>query len=132
MIDRRDWLKIGATTSLALGIPAALRAGAPSLDLWVRDVRFAMPGEAATRAGATRQIDGDVTALWTGTLDSAWNKRGFVVAGMTGSDALFVLEQLAWSRGRRVVEKRQIAAVTADQPALFYWRIEPVHPSMTA
>ena len=41
MIDRRDLLKIGATTSLALGIPAALRASAPSLGLWVRDVRFA-------------------------------------------------------------------------------------------
>jgi hypothetical protein len=131
MIDRRDMLKIGAATPLVLGFAAPLRAAAASVALWVRDDRFAAASTVAMPQ-TVHLADGDVTALWTGTLDDAWRKRGFVVAGETGSDALFVIEQLAWSRGRRVVERREIAPRTADRPALVRWLIAPAHASVQA
>lgn len=131
MIDRRDLLKIGAVTPIALGFPAALRAATLGVSLWVRDDRFdaARPHAAPRSAVLT---DGDVTPLWTGTLDDAWRRRGFIVAGITGSDALFVLEQLAWHRGRRVVERSEIAPAKDGKPALIRWIIAPTHPSVTA
>ena len=129
MMDRRDLLKIGAVTPLALGFPAALRAATTGVSLWVQDDRF----EATTFAPRSATLaDGDVTRLWTGTLDDAWRKRGFVVAGVTGSDALFVLEQLAWSRGRRVIERSEVAPARDGKPALIRWIIAPTHPSVTA
>lgn len=128
MIDRRDLLKIGAVTPLALGFPAALRAATAGVSLWVRDDRF----DASPLPHGIRLIGGDVTPLWTGTLDEAWRGRGFVVAGTTGSDALFVLEQLAWSRGRRVIDRSEVAPATNDRPALLRWTIAPTHPSVTA
>ncbi len=133
MIGRRDLLKIGVATPLALGFPAALRAAGQGVALWVHDARFdaaAAPSALLPRTATLRA--GDVTPLWTGTLDDAWRGRGFLVAGTTGSDALFVLEQLAWSRGRRVVERELVAPAVPGRPALVRWLIAPVHPSVTA
>lgn len=130
MMDRRDLLKIGAVTPLALGFPAALRAATTGVSLWVQDDRFEGPKRSAPRSATL--ADGDVTQLWIGTLDDAWRKRGFVVAGVTGSDALFVLEQLAWSRGRRVIERSEVAPARDGKPALIRWIIAPTHSSVTA
>ena len=127
MIDRRDLLKIGAVAPLALGLPTALHAATQGVALWVTDDRFAGPGVAMPRT--VRLADGDVTPLWVATLDDAWRGRGFVVAGTTGEDSLFVIEQLAWHRGRRVVDRAEIAPRTADRPALVRWRIVPAHRS---
>ncbi|MBO9581732.1 MAG: hypothetical protein J7498_12645 [Sphingobium sp.] len=144
MMDRRDLLKIGVATPVALGFPAVLRAATAGISLWVRDDRFDAAQPAAALSRSATLIDGDVTPLWTGMLDDAWRKRGFVVAGVTGSDALFVLEQLAWSRGRRVIERSEIAPAkdmiersevrpaSDGRPALVRWIIAPVHPSVTA
>ncbi len=131
MMDRRDLLKIGMVTPIALGFPAALCAAATGVSLWVRDDRFDPAGPARALSGATLS-GGDVTPLWTGTLDDAWRKRGFIVAGVTGSDALFVLEHLAWSRGRRVVERSEVAPAANGRPALVRWIIAPVHVSVIA
>ena len=132
MIDRRDLLKIGVAAPIALGLPAALRAAGADVELWVSDNRYRVFGLAAPGAGSRLVTDGDVTPLWTGTLDDAWRQRGCIVAGATGSDVLFVLEQLAWSRGRRVVDRVQIAPAVAGRPALLHWRIAPSHPSTKA
>jgi hypothetical protein len=132
MIGRRDMLKLGAATPLALGFPAALNAATARIDLWVSDARFARPAPPVVLPRTVTLADGDVTPLWTGTLDDAWRRPGFVVAGTSGSDTLFVLEQLAWSRGRRVVERREIMPRGAGRPALVRWLIAPVHPSAKA
>jgi hypothetical protein len=132
MIDRRAMLKIGAVTPLALGFPAALNAATRRIDLWVSDARFASAPAGVALPRTITLADGDVTPLWTGTLDEAWRGRGFVVAGTSGSDTLFVLEQLAWSRGRRVVERSEIAPRGDGRPALVRWLIAPVHPSAKA
>jgi hypothetical protein len=132
MIDRRDVLKTGAAASLALGVPTALRAAPRGVSLWVSDPRFELGVQPIAAPHAVALADGDVTPLWTRTLDDAWRGRGFVVAGATGSDALFVLEQLAWHRGRRVTERSEIQPGEGRRPALVRWLIAPVHPSVTA
>lgn len=129
MIDRRDLLKAGAGAPLALAIPTVLHAATRSVALWVTDDRF--DGHATAMSRTVRLADGDVTPLWVGTLDDAWRGRGFVVAGLTGEDSLFVIEQLAWHRGRRVVERLDVIARTADRPALVRWRVAPVHRNVT-
>ncbi len=131
MIQRRDMLKLGAVTPVALGFPVALRAATGAVDLWVGDDRFAFAAPAIQPAAVTL-LGGDVTALWTGTLDAAWRKRGFVVAGLTGADALFVLEQLAWQHGRRAVERSVMLPASHGCPALVRWIIAPTHASVTA
>jgi hypothetical protein len=132
MMDRRDLLKIGVVTPLALGFPAALRAATTGIALWVQDDRFDVGTVSAALSRSAMLSSGDVTPLWTGMLDDAWRKRGFAVAGLTGSDALFVLEQLAWSRGRRVIERSEVAPAQDGKPALVRWIIAPVHASVTA
>lgn len=132
MIDRRDLLKTGIAIPVALGVPTALKAASQGVDLWVHDARYAQTPLAAALSRTAVLADGDVTGLWTGTLDDKWRARGFVIAGTTGSDALFVLEQLAWGRGRRVVERTEVAPAGNGHPALVRWVIAPVHPSVTA
>jgi hypothetical protein len=132
MIDRRDLLKSGVAASLALGVPTALRAATRGVSLWVSDGRFQSTVRPIAAPRVVALTDGDVTPLWTGTLDDAWRGRGFIVAGATGSDALFVLEQLAWHHGRRVVERSEIAPREGLRPALVRWLIAPVHPSVVA
>ena len=132
MIDRRDVLKTGAAATLVLGVPTALRAAPRGVSLWVSDARFQQTVQPIATAQTVALADGDVTPLWTGMLDNAWRGRGFVVAGATGSDALFVLEQLAWHRGRRVTLRSEIAPGEGRRPALVRWLIAPVHPSVTA
>ena len=70
-----------------------------------------------------------MTPLWFDVLDPRWRLPGFVLAGYTGPDVLFVLERLAWDRGRRVTV-RQMLALHADSMPLTFWVIAPVHPSM--
>ena len=132
MIDRRDLLMFGVSAPVALGIRGVLRAATDGIDLWVKDDRYRASLSAIAWPRAETVIGGDVTKLWTGLLDDAWRQPGFIVAGTTGSDALFVLEQLAWGRGRRVVERTEIAPRTANRPALVRWRIAPSHPSTKA
>lgn len=77
------------------------------IDSFVADSRFE-ESVAATQgifSDAVRllQIDGDVTDLWYDHLDHAWREPRGIIAGVTGDDALFVLEQLAWDRRRRVI-----------------------------
>lgn len=142
MIDRRDMMKRGAGLPIALapfplarvvlakGDPAS---GAPPsrIDLWIVDNAFAKQAEALRPMQVIQiQIDGDVTALWRDTLDPLWHQRGTCLAGVTEAKALFVLEQLAWSRGRRVIERHRLAPSepeTHRRP--IYWRITPHHPS---
>jgi hypothetical protein len=126
MANRRDILKAGLAISVArvLGTAAFLFGGARraeqvasasdhatakpfALDGLIFDKRFAESVEAATgavRHGATLyEIDGDVTDLWYHHLDFHWRGKPGAFAGITGADALFVIENLAWDRRLRVI-----------------------------
>lgn len=131
MVDRREMLKWGIVAPvLASGPYGALAAVPESLDALVVDSRLADAGLSALAARRTYTIDGDVTALWYNTLDTLWRKPGFVLGGITGTDALFVLERLAFDCGRRAVSRTELRPADRFGVAAVSWVIAPVHPSV--
>ncbi len=61
-------------------------------------------GERANRVGLpTHGIEGDITDLWQTELRALWKQAPITVAGLTERPALFLLEQLGWDHGLRVV-----------------------------
>jgi hypothetical protein len=122
MANRRDILRAGLAISAApvLDSIVSLFSGARppheafptvakafALDGFVFDNRFiesVEAGSSAARHGAKlHEIDGDVTDLWYHHLDLHWRNKPGAFAGVTGGDALFVIENLAWDRRLRVV-----------------------------
>ena len=88
----------------------------PPLYRVVVDERFEAGAGFASRVAAlgaaVRGIRGDVTELWFYELAPRWREQPAPIAGLTGADALFCLERLAWDAGLRVVyrgEHRQLA-----------------------
>ncbi len=136
MITRRNLIKWGVIAPAIAGTAQAAFAGVPAevdmlgLDALVLDTRHLTEGPEGMAARAIHRFDGDVTALWFDTLDPAWRKRGFVVGGVTGRDALFVLETLAADRGRRVVSRELLPAAADGTEGPVAWVIAPVHPSV--
>jgi hypothetical protein len=121
-VDRRGVLALGAA-ALAVRPTAGLAAGMPTAIGQVIDTRFPLTQALAPVAGGWRHpIDGDVTRLWVDRLDAAWRAPGGAVEGMTGEDALFVLEHLAWDRRRRVV-RRQPTGQSWQGVRLVRWTI---------
>lgn len=119
MANRRQFIQSGLALS-AMSVPAAsvLAAGAltPALRLerFVLDARFVQAasaaGGAASRGASIAAFSGgDLTALWYHDLDLRWKRRPMALAGVTGNDALFVLETLAADRGMRVVYRGEHA-----------------------
>lgn len=135
LLNRRDLLKAGLALP-ALGLAFAADAatedakaagigGGAEIDAFVVDRRHWPADKPLPHEATLYVVEGDMTNLWYDTLDLRWRQPGFVVAGRTGPDALFVLEQLAWSRGRRVTFRREEGEVV-------HWVISPVHPSLRA
>lgn len=132
MIDRRTLLKTGLLAPVALAWPIPVLAAAPGFDALIIDTRYPEAQRIGPTPAQVHYIDGDVTTLWYHTLDRRWRRPGFVVAGYTGADTLFVLERLAWDRGRRVTQRRQVANSGADGRPLTFWVIAPRHPGVLA
>lgn len=133
MINRRDLLKWGAVApALAAGSHAAFAQMPQGLDVLLLDQRFS-PAPAPDRTGIpVMRFAGDVTNIWYDHLDMRWRNRGYVVGGITGCDALFVLETLASHQGRRVVSRTQLEAPAVDGVTPISWIIAPHHPSVLA
>ena len=135
MISRRTLIKSGLASGAAAGwvLPATVQGkgtGSQGIDAMLLDRRY-VPGDMAEMFGPrVHAFSGDVTAVWFETLDPLWRRPGFVLGGITGQDSLFVLERLAWDRGRRVVERRELDARGTDDRAVVRWVIAPVHPSV--
>lgn len=133
MITRRDVMKWGAVgTAVATGTGAAFAKGAEGLDAFLLDEGYAADMPVGESAGKVLRFHGDVTKVWFDTLDPAWRRRGFVLGGITGSDTLFVLENLARQQGRRVVSQTVLGEKDARGVAPVSWIIAPVHPSVMA
>lgn len=130
MIERRTLLKMGLIAPVALSLPVGAFAASDDVDAWIVDRRYLPVEQIGSTAAPVHLIDGDVTALWYHTLDARWRRPGFVLAGFTGTDALFVLEHLAWDRGRRVIERQRMKSVAQGDVPLIRWVIAPVHPSV--
>lgn len=132
MIERRTFVKMGLIAPGALSLPMRVFAAMPDIDALIIDQRYMRLGQIGSMSVPVHVIDGDVTALWFETLDRIWRKPGFVLAGFTGPDVLFVLEHLAWDRGRRVIQRNQIKRKGKGDAPLISWIIAPVHPSVKA
>jgi hypothetical protein len=107
MINRREFVG-GAVLAVSLGQAVPAQARSSDIEWVIGDERH--PEARLFAAGVGRQgarplsiIDGDVTALWLDHLSKSWSQRPAAVAGLTRPEALFVLEQLAFSHGLRVV-----------------------------
>lgn len=137
MISRRDMLKWGVVAPAVAGMPAVVQAAvqqgpnALGIDALVLDRRF-MPalGEQPRFTAPVKWIEGDVTKLWFEQLDLRWRQPGFVLGGVTGPDALWVLEVLARDRGRRVTARKVLPLAEGATVAPVSWIIAPYHPSV--
>ena len=77
-----------------------------AIDGFVLDRRFWPSGKALPEATEIHFVDGDVIALWHAKLDVRLREPAYVLAGRSGEDVLFALEQLAFGHGRRVTSRQ--------------------------
>ncbi len=133
MITRRDLIKWTAVApALATGSQAAFARAPQGLDALLLDERFSPEPAADYARIPVMRFAGDVTGVWYDHLDRRWRDPGYVLGGITGSDALFVLETLANHHGRRVVSRTALAEPNIDGVRPVSWVIAPHHPSVTA
>jgi len=133
---RREVLKLGAMAAGVAMLPAAADAAAEAaarsavehLEGFVVDDRFPHSlSLAEAMPGLRHRVDGDVTALWYDHLDAVWRRPIGRLEGATGEDVLFVLERLAWDRGRRVIDRR--VEIGAEGRPLVRWTIASIAPN---
>jgi hypothetical protein len=123
MIDRRQFIRIGATGAVATAVAGATSWGTRSAGasfrplLAVVDTRFPestrFGRELARQRIAIHEMRGDVTALWYTHLHLLWKERPVAIAGLSGYGPMFCLERLGWDHGLRVIfrgEHRPLAA----------------------
>lgn len=133
MTTRREVLKWGAVLpALGTGWHGAFAAAPEGLDAMLVDTRFPGALAVADAPVPVMQFTGDVTRVWFDDLDARWRQPGFVLGGITGSDALFVLETLAQHQGRRVVSRVALDLPPVNDVQAVRWIIAPHHPSVTA
>jgi len=133
MITRRNLLKWSAVTPAIIpDLHAHLRSLPSGVDAMVVDSRFSNPGLADRFDRRVHLFSGDVTAVWFDVLDLRWRQPGYLLGGITGQDALFVLERLAWDRGRRVTDRRELPLRGSDGLPVVQWIIAPVHRSVVS
>ena len=111
MANRREFLQMGIAAS-ALPVSTGLMLPnksstaeniSPSIPIYkvIFDNRYAVARvfakDTENAGGKTYGIDGDVTSLWYHDLHHRWKKGPAAIAGLTDANALFCLEQLAWS-----------------------------------
>ena len=95
------------------------------------DTRFIQALDIYPGQLTTWTFTGDVTRIWFERLDLRWRQPGFLLGGITGSDALFVLETLAQQQGRRVVSLERLTDADERRIVPVGWVIAPVHSSVT-
>jgi hypothetical protein len=131
MISRREMLKWGAVVpALGTGWHGAFAAVPQGLDAMLLDTRFPGALDVADAPVPVLRFAGDVTGVWYDELDARWRQPGFVLGGITGTDALFVLETLATHQGRRVVSRMTLDLPRQNNVEAVRWIIVPHHPSV--
>ena len=141
MANRRQFIQCGltfSTLSLTGLAPLNMAVAAPEgpalkLESFVADLRFAesMATSQTLKAQGVpiAEISGDMTSLWIEQYSRQWKQQPMSLAGVTGRDALFVLETLAPDYGMRVIHKAPLAEAKAlpghADIALMSWIIVP-------
>ena len=132
MIPRRTFLKWSTAAGAVLAPAVTARAASampPGVDALLVDTGYGPPPHTAARV---LTFAGDVTRVWFEELDPRWRRPGFVLAGITGSDTLFVLQNLARQHGRAIVYQSALGTADARGVTPVSWVIAPIHPSMLA
>jgi len=150
--NRRQFIQSGlvfSTLPLTEFAAVKMAVAAPegpelTLENFVADRRYAESMAAASKLGAQGvpvvEISGDLTDLWINNYSRKWKRSPMTLAGLTGQDALFVLETLAPDFGMRVVHKQLLDAPssptvlsTSDgKPQVFSWIIAPINSAYAA
>jgi hypothetical protein len=141
MTNRRQFIKCGLSfTALpltglsSLNIAVASPDGQPfTLESFVSDLRFEESVATASSLKAQgvpiAEIRGDLTDLWIQQYSRQWKRKPMSLAGITGKDALFVLETLAPDYGMRVIYRTEIQQQKSSSAqvalALISWIIVP-------
>ena len=110
MPTRRNFLESAAVITAAPLAPRLVFADgsrrAANIGV-VHDARYREARTFGLRAGQwsapVRAIEGDITDFWVSELQGRWMSTPVAIAGLTERSALFMLEQLAWDYGLRVV-----------------------------
>ena len=141
MTNRRQFMQSGlAFSALPLTELSAMKMAVASpdgafltLESFVADKRYMKSIATASKLGgegvSVVEITGDMTELWIGKYSKQWKQAPMTLAGVTGSDALFVLETLAPDCGMRVVHKQALDESASESheghPQVFSWIIAP-------
>ena len=141
MTNRRQFIQSGLVFSTlpftefaAMNMAVASPEG-PDLTLenFVADRRYAQSMSVASKLGRQGvpvvEISGDLTDLWVNNYSRKWKRAPMTLAGVTGQDALFVLETLAPDFGMRVVHKQALDSTSLSgedsKVMVFSWIIAP-------
>ena len=149
MITRRLFVQSGLFVAAAGALPlATLAAGVmpdravlqqvihdsryPDTEILARNLLRSWQG--LTAADPLRRVAGDITGLWRDELRCQWQGlegqlQAPFVAGASGADVLFCLEQLAADHGLRVLWRQQQNLeryTAAGEQALLAWFIGPL------
>ncbi|MFT5320540.1 MAG: hypothetical protein ACI934_000680 [Pseudohongiellaceae bacterium] len=141
MTNRRQFIKCGLSfTALSLTGLSSLNMAVATpeghsfeLESFVSDLRY--EESVATAASLKAQgvpiaeISGDLTDLWIKQYSRQWKQKPMSLAGVTGKDALFVLETLAPDYGMRLIYRAEIpqneTSSTQEGVELISWIIVP-------
>jgi hypothetical protein len=120
LTNRRQFMQCGlvfSTLQLAELAVMKMAVASPegpdiSVDNFVADRRYAESMVVASKLGnqgvPVVEISGDLTDLWANNYSRQWKRAPMTLAGVTGQDALFVLETLAPDFGMRVAHKQAL------------------------
>lgn len=141
MTNRRQFIKCGLSfTALPLTGLSSLNMAVATpeghsfkLESFVSDLRFGESIATATSLKAQgvpiAEISGDLTDLWIKQYSRQWKQKPMSLAGVTGKDALFVLETLAPDYGMRLIYRTEIpqneTSSTQEGVELISWIIVP-------
>ncbi len=145
MTNRRQFIQSGLVFStLPITEFASIKMAVASpedpgltLENFVADRRYAESMAVASKLGSQGvpvvEISGDLTDLWLNNYSRKWKHTPMTLAGVTGQDALFVLETLAPDFGMRVVHKQALDAPSSpavlsrldSKVQVFSWIIAP-------
>lgn len=139
MPSRREFIQTTSLTFSAFSVAGALSfhraAAAPEAlpDVFICDNRYAESVREADVLSAhdipVHHFNGDLTELWVRHLAKRWKQGPMTLSGVTGKDALFVLEVLAWDHAmqvshRKVLTRESLQADGGNVP-LVSWTITP-------
>ena len=135
MTDRRQFIQSGLAVSaasfselLSIHSSRAKPAPLPVLEHFICDTRFAPSRNAAAEMSSrginVAEMEGDLTTLWYEQYSRQWRQQPMTLAGVTASDALFVLETLAADHGMRVLRRSEHQS---ESVPLIAWVIGPKH-----